>query len=601
MNTPLIHQLKKAGSAICRLPGDKQLWGVFCNPDKILTTNLLSEIPYIFNKLEKFLSQGGFAAGFVSYEAAPAFEPAISTLDSDDFPLVYFCLYPEAPEVIDLTQQYSVYSELEFSPDIDFAEYNRVFKRIKQDIIDGNTYQVNYTCRLKSGTLTEPELFFFWLFQHHPMPYSAYFNTGNFQILSLSPELFLQKTGTRIISIPMKGTAHRKLSAEDDSDTAKELGIDVKNIAENLMIVDMVRNDFGRICFPGSIYVNPIFKVETYQTVHQMVSVVHGELAQGKGIMDVFRATFPPASITGAPKISAVEIIKREETSPRKIYTGTIGCFTADGDYCLNVAIRTLISGSNGTELGVGSGIVVDSNVESEWQEILVKSRFVNFLLPDFKIIETMLWRRESGFEFLKEHLDRASVSMKYFGWKYKSNEVNKVINIIEQQLIETASDFFRVRLILDCKCVVSFQIFPLVHYGWNGSGVRLMISSYRVNSQDLFLYHKTNKRDFYDSQYQECISAGFDEVIFFNESGTLTEGAISNIFIKYNGAWLTSPVAAGLLPGIWRNKMLKELGAVETSILIEQLRLADEIIIGNSVRGGAVVTNIDFSRINPS
>jgi para-aminobenzoate synthetase/4-amino-4-deoxychorismate lyase len=262
------------------------------------------------------------------------------------------------------------------------------------------------------------------------------------------------------------------------------------------------------------------------------------------------------------------------------------------------VAIRTLISGGNGTELGVGSGIVVDSDAESEWQEILVKSRFANFSLPDFMLIETMLWERESGFKFLKEHLGRAAISMGYFGWEFNSYEVNRVINTLEQQLIESASDLFRVRLLFDCKCTVSFQLSPLDSYGWNGSGVRLMISACRVNSNDLFLYHKTNKRDFYDSQYQECISAGFDEVIFFNESGTLTEGAISNIFIKYKGVWLTSPVDAGLLPGIWRNEMLKELGAEETSVSIEQLRLANEIIVGNSVRGGAVVTYIDFSGI---
>jgi para-aminobenzoate synthetase/4-amino-4-deoxychorismate lyase len=588
----LLEKLKSPGAAICRMPGDVPRWGLFCSPVKILTATAISNLSADIAAMTAFIAGGGYAVCSVSYEAASAFDNAFPAMAAAGFPYGVFALYTNPPEIIDLnvlSQTAGPACRMNFTPDIDFTEYSSAFARIQRNILDGDVYQVNYTCRLNAAAVPEPEQFFLWLCRQHPVPYAAYFNLGEYQILSLSPELFLHKHGLTLESMPMKGTAPRKLSAAEDTAAAANLARDTKNIAENLMIVDMVRNDFGRICRSGTIVVNPIFKVDTYQTVHQMISRVQGELPHDTGIMAVLHATFPPASITGAPKISAVKIIAREEQQPRKIYTGTLGCFTPNGDYCLNVAIRTIINSKNGAELGVGSGLVADSRNESEWREILLKSNFVNFMLPQFQVLETMLWQRGAGVKFRSEHLERATASMHYFGWNINHNLIQSKLNEMEQQLNSGVPDLVRIRLLFEPNDI-SYQLFPLNNLGWNPAGVKIIVSTQPTDDSDVFLYHKTSHRQFYDHQYQQAAAAGFDEVIFFNKSGMLTEGSISNIFVNIDGEWLTPPVSAGLLPGIWRRQMLAELNAAEKNITAEQLRRADAVIIGNSVRSSASV-----------
>jgi para-aminobenzoate synthetase/4-amino-4-deoxychorismate lyase len=388
----------------------------------------------------------------------------------------------------------------------------------------------------------------------------------------------------------MKGTASRHPDAASDKAVAEWLAEDPKNRAENLMIVDMVRNDFGRFCIPGSIRVDPLFQVDSYHTVHQMISTVYGEACDGKSLHDILQATFPPASITGAPKISAVNIISREEQSPRKVYTGAMGCFMPGGDFCLNVAIRTLICHADRTELGIGSGIVYDSKAESEWQEALLKSHFINYSIPDFVVLETMLWEKRGGIKYLSAHLVRAESTQLYFGRQWNQAAVDS-----ELSLVNEPSEQARLRLLIASDGSAKVEIHPVTACGWGKDQLKVLVASEIVDSSDVFLYHKTTNRDFYNRHFHDARENGFDEVIFFNERNELTEGAISNIFLRHGNLWSTPLLTCGLLPGIWRDKMMHELNAVEKVLYSRDLKNADEIILGNSVRGKGLAGEIVY------
>lgn len=586
----ILKLLRQPGTALCRLPGEIPEYGIFSNPVKILTASCADEVVPLLAELEDALTAGYFAAGFIAYEAAPAFDHAFKMLLSD-FPAACVAVYTEA------SQRFFVFPDnegepcfLDFEPEISHDIYCGVLERIAQDIVEGNIYQANFTFRNYAPAAADPERLFLDLVKRHPVPYPAFFNAGEFKILSISPELFLDKSGRRIKSSPMKGTAKRYPGATADKAAAEWLAADPKNMAENLMIVDMVRNDFGRFCIPDSIRVEPLFRVDTYHTVHQMISTVYGEACDGKSLHDILQATFPPASITGAPKISAVNIISREEQSPRKVYTGAMGCFMPDGDFCLNVAIRTLICSAGSTELGTGSGIVYDSKAESEWQEALLKSHFINYSIPDFMVLETMLREKCGGIKYLFEHLARAESTQRYFGRQWNRSAVDNVLATVNVQAGRA-----RLRLLISPDGSASAEVHPATAAGWDKTSLRVLVAKERVDSSDVFLYHKTTKRDFYNRHFHDARENGFDEVIFFNELGELTEGAISNIFLRQGGQWFTPLLACGLLAGIWREKMLQELNAVEKVLHHEDLKNADEIILGNSVRGKCIVGEIVY------
>ena len=586
----ILKLLRENGTALCRLPGDIPEFGIFSNPVKILTANSAAEVVPLLAELEEALTAGYFAAGFIAYEAAPAFDCAFNTFTTKDFPAACVAVYNEAP------QRFSVFPDsgdnlsLDFEPETGHDKYCAALERIARDIVEGNIYQANFTFRNSAPAVAEPEKLFLSLVKRHPVPYPAFFNAGEFKILSLSPELFLEKSGRQVKSSPMKGTARRHPDAASDKAVAEWLAADPKNTAENLMIVDMVRNDFGRFCVPGSIRVDPLFRVDTYHTVHQMISTVHCETDTKKNLYDILQATFPPASITGAPKISAVNIISREEQSPRKVYTGAMGCFMPGGDFCLNVAIRTLICSAVRTELGIGSGIVYDSRAESEWQEALLKSHFINYSIPDFMVLETMLWEKRSGIKYLHEHLDRAESTQRYFGRHWNQAAVDSALAAVNEQFEEA-----RLRLLIAPDGSAVVEIHPLTAAGWGKVQLKVLVSGENVDSRDVFLYHKTTNRDFYNRHFHNAYENGFDEVIFFNERNELTEGAISNIFLRHESQWSTPSLTCGLLPGIWREKMMHELNAVEKLLYSGDLKNADEIILGNSVRGKGIAGEIVY------
>ncbi|MDD5598997.1 MAG: chorismate-binding protein [Victivallaceae bacterium] len=574
----------KSGSVICRLPGSEQ-WGVFTEPAKVICRASDAEINPALAELEKELKKGNYAAGFISYETGAAFDKAFPKNSGSGFPLLWFGIYSSPPAVFKPPEEEIFAAPPELQAETSETEYHQAVDEILADIKAGNLYQVNFTFRLRGGKTADPWHLFQTLFVRHPAPYAAFINTGDFQIVSLSPEMFLERKGDRLFNSPMKGTIKRDCDPAADKRNAGFLKTDPKNTAENLMIVDMVRNDLGRVCLPDSIFVDPLFHVDSYPTLHQMISTVHGEVAPGTAFSDIVRATFPAASITGAPKVAAMHKIQKLEKSPRKIYTGSIGCIYPNRDFCMNVAIRTLICHENSTELGVGGGIVYDSAGNAELDEALLKSRFVHAAEPDFRILETMLFE-DGRISDLDAHLKRMQKSAEFFNFRFDKKAAGKFVFKQIAGLATGAPGRSRIRLLLDFTGKLELQAFPLEKTGWNREPAKVKISEERVSSADIFLRHKTTRRDFYDEHFKKAVAEGYDEVIFTNERGEICEGAISNIFVQAeNGAWYTPPLTCGLLPGIWRAKMLEELNAEEKVLYLDDLKQAKKIIIGNSVR----------------
>ena len=579
----ILEQLNRPGTIICKLP-DSNEFGLFCNPGKIIQVENPSNILNAIKQIQIAVENDKIIAGFISYEAAVVFDSAFKCKKLKDFPYLFFGIYNSFIKIKDLPEdKYSLPAKF-FKPDISETEYNQKINEILEHIKNGDIYQANFTIRLFGKAIDSPEKLFLSLVNSHPVPYAAFINMGKTKIVSISPELFIEQNDNSIVSLPMKGTAKRKPIFQQDLDQAKELSKSKKDQAENVMIVDMVRNDFGRVCQPGSIYVDPLFHVDTYKTLHQMISKVHGKIEKNTNFEKILKATFPASSITGAPKIRAMKIINDLENLPRKVYTGTIGCILPNKKICFNVAIRTLICDADKTELSVGSGIVADSNQQSEWKECLLKSNFASHQNIKFNIIETILYKQIDGF-IVNAHMTRAKQSTAYFHRKWSDDNWNNAVLDAVKQLEEANCELARVRFEIT-ENDIYISITELQNEGWGDKNIKVLISKDKVNSKNVFLYHKTTKREFYNKAFKDATDKGYDEVIFTNENDFITEGCISNVFVLSEGHWKTPRLSCGLLPGIWRDKMVKELNAHETDITLPELQNAEKVMLCNSVRG---------------
>ena len=402
-------------------------WLDFSRPHQVIVTARVDEVVDCLREIERLVvNRGWAAAGFLAYEAAPAFDAALRVRSGSTFPLLWFGLYPP-PGIVDLQEPAPAPSDLAWYPTVDQAEYRDAFERVQRYIAAGDTYQVNYTYRLRAPFSGDAWSLFTDLATAHGPQYGGFIQTPDWAILSLSPELFFQLRGEEIDSIPMKGTIGRALTVADDLQQGERLQISGKDRAENVMIVDMVRNDLSRIARPGSVQVANLFSVQRYPTLWQMVSTVSART--GASLADIFSALFPAASITGAPKARTMAIIHELEREPRQIYTGTIGFLLPDRRAQFNVAIRTLlVDRKNQTaEYGIGGGITADSAASAEWEETRLKSLICRTRLPDFSLLETLLWTPEEGYAYLTEHLHRLNGSADYFSYpaRWKWSECN--------------------------------------------------------------------------------------------------------------------------------------------------------------------------------
>jgi len=478
---------------------------------------------------------------------------------------------------------------------VDEARFTEAIDRIRDYIAAGDTYQVNYTWRLRFDAFGSLLALYTRLRARQPVPYGALVTLpGGGAVLSFSPELFVRHEAGMLVARPMKGTAPASGDADVDAARAQALAQDAKNRAENLMIVDLLRNDLGRVAQTGSVEAPALFEVQRYGAVLQMTSTVQARLRLDAGLEEIFAALYPCGSITGAPKRRTMEIIHELEPDARGIYTGAIGWFDpappgrAFGDFCLSVPIRTLalgpsIDGVRRGELGVGAGIVYDSDAPSEYAECQLKARFLTGLHNEFTIFETIRASREHGCRHLEQHLDRMEASCAYFGFAFDRGAAH--VALLEASLALPSDALHRLRLAVshDGALTLNFGELAPLH-----EPVTLLLAQEPTHSGDVFLRHKTSIRGRYDAAWKAAEAQGAFDMLFFNERGELTEGGRSSVFLRFGEEWLTPPLSAGVLPGVMRGVLLAAPAwhareAVITRAMLEQ---ADDIVVCNALRG---------------
>ncbi|WP_303786021.1 aminodeoxychorismate synthase component I [Azovibrio restrictus] len=476
---------------------------------------------------------------------------------------------------------------------LDEAAYQAAVARIQAYIRAGDCYQVNFTFPLHFQAYGRPLDLYRRLRQSQPVRYGGFVQSASGTLISLSPELFLTRQGQRLLTRPMKGTAARAEAAAADAQAAADLANSAKNRAENLMIVDLLRNDLGRLALPGSVQVSQLFQVESYPTVHQMVSQVEARVADPDDFR-LLEALFPCGSITGAPKVRAMQIIHELEAGPRGLYTGALGWRSPEGELRLNVAIRTLeLDAAGRGRMGLGSGIVADSVAADEWRECLLKGRFLTALDPGLELIETLRLEVAAGrpcFPRLEGHCRRMAESATWLGFPW-SRETT--LATLEAQAEGLGDGVYRLRLTLNKAGVLDVRCVPLTP---EPEGERLLLLADAViQSRDPLRRHKTTSRSLYDQALARVAERPevFD-VLFLNEQGRVAEGARSNVFARIDGEWLTPPLASGALPGVFRAEMLAAGLAREADLNLADLRRAEEIRCGNALRGWVPVTLVE-------
>ncbi len=568
------------------------------NPVAIVRADNIFEVPAVLAELERFMARGLTAAGFFSYELGYALEPSLHSLMPEDrqVPLLWFALYPSKSE--QNGAQLASFFERRVAgfkgtdvrnlrPSIDKETYLNRFRQVKQLIADGDIYQVNLAFKLLFEYEGDPFALYAKLRACQPVPYGAFLQAEDFSVLSVSPELFFEVKGRQIFSRPMKGTIRRGLTQREDEALYRELHNDPKNRAENLMIVDLMRNDFARICELGRVEVSDLYRVNPFPTLFQMTSGVQGRLRDDVQLDDLIKALLPAGSITGAPKIRAQQVIRQLEEGARGLYCGAIGILRqnpVNGELSalFNVAIRTLTLFPDGRgEAGIGSGIVQDSDGEAEYEECLLKAKF--FSRPNFQLIETMRLDADGRYYLLQRHLDRLMRSCRALDFLCPLEELKRALKKRARAL---EGGCYRVRLLLDTGG--RFEIAATKIDKLDADQViRFLVSSRRVSSSDTLLAHKTTRRELFDEEWASANTEyGTGEVLFLNERGELTEGARSNLFIEQDdGALLTPPLSCGLLPGTLREQLMSEGRVVERVLRLEDLSDAT-IYFGNSVRG---------------
>ncbi|ABB33225.1 para-aminobenzoate synthase, subunit I [Geobacter metallireducens RCH3] len=549
-----------------------------------ITARTPEEVIPALKRVEEAAAQGLHAAGFVSYEAAAGLGTGLATHSPGPLPLVWFGVFenrlgiaPRLPSAAECGVACGTSGwETTLSPEA----YQGAVERTKEYIAAGDTYQVNFTFSQRFAFTGNPAAYFGDLCRAQNAPFCAHLDTGRFQILSASPELFFELRHGVLTCRPMKGTATRGRWRSEDEQIKARLAESEKERAENLMITDLLRNDLGMVAKTGSVQVDGLFAVETLETVHQMTSTITARQREGVDLPELFRALFPCGSVTGAPKKRSMEIIRELEDSPRGVYTGCIGHVSPGGEMTFSVAIRTVVvdTETGRGELGIGSGVTIGSQAEDEYQECLAKARFARERMPDFQLVETMLHEEDKGCFLLDRHLARLFRSAAYFGFTVRLGTITMVL----AHRTGSLEGKHKVRLLLNRRGAFTIETEPLPPT----EGVETMITCFAseaVESADPFLYHKTTHRPLYmreRERHPDC-----DDVIFVNERGEVTEATTANVVARIGGTLVTPPLPCGLLPGTFREEILA-LGQVRERVITrEELEGAEDIYLVNSVR----------------
>ncbi len=580
---------------------------LFTAPVRICIAREPAQIPAIFREIEAALQSGRHAAGFFSYECGGCFEPKAVTRANPEGPLAWIGIYNhcyvfnhETGNFIDSDPPgLESFHRVSTGPDpaIEIAaEFSRAEDRYTQSIAAihnwiraGDVYQLNFTAPWRVAANTTAAQLYAHLRARQPAQYGAFVHyESNRRILSFSPELFFRvdndRGARRIVTRPMKGTAPRGRTTAEDRERAEWLRADPKNRSENVMIVDLLRNDLGRIARFGTVQTEELFSVERYPTLWQMTSTIAAELRSDVDHQAIFRALFPCGSVTGAPKVRAMQLISELEDHPRGVYTGAIGYFSPE-QTIFNVAIRTLSLHGNAGTMSAGSGIVIDSSPADEYRECLLKARFLTQPDPsprEFSLIETMLW--DGAYPLLDLHLDRLTDSASYFDFLCDREQIHRALEDRARAFTDRAPRKIRLLLDRNGNPVLSAELLPAVNADRIG---RVGIAAERTDPADIFLFHKTTHRPLYAAAFQQAARDGFDDILFFNHRGDLTEGAISNVFIEKDARLFTPPIRCGVLPGVHRRHLLETRMDIEERVLREDdLRRADAVYLSNAVRG---------------
>jgi len=563
-------------------PGGPRI--LYRDPAGVIAAIRPEEVAPALERVRAALAEGKHAAGWMAYEAGHGLEPRLASLarGSEGLPLLWFGLFAEA-EMIDEAALEAMLGDPAGAwvglprPGISRADYGQAHARVADYIAAGDIYQANLSFRADVAVQGSPLGVYARLRRNARAGWGGIVHDGRNWLLSLSPELFFKSDGAHVEARPMKGTAPRAADSAEDAALAQALAADPKQRAENLMIVDLIRNDLSRVATPGSVVTPLLFAVEHYPTVHQMVSSVEADLAPGCDAIDLVRATFPCGSVTGAPKMRAMEVIAEVEPDARGPYTGAIGAFAPDGGAAFNVAIRTLVlqEGRDDARIGLGSAVVADSTVEGEWQECLAKGAFLTMDQPRFDLFETMRFEPDEGIVRLDQHIARLGASAQTFGFAFDRHEIRNEMHAATFRLIAPS----RVKLMLGMSGAVSIEVTPLPPTPPQPFPVRIV--PLPVDPQDFRLAHKTTDRAFYSAARA---GAGMFEVIFARSDGLLTEGSFTNLFVPRDGTLVTPPLALGLLPGIQRALLLESGEAVEGEVRAADL--TGEFFLANDLRG---------------
>lgn len=555
---------------------DEILPMTFRNPHKVIAAHTIEEVLPCLQLVQDAVNNGYYAAGYLSYESAAAFDSSLKVKKGNTMPLLWFGLFSK-PEHVTLSSK-GPYSLSKWQPSVGMGEYHARISDIKKWIESGDTYQVNYTIRLSSKFQGDDIAFFERLKRAQASNYCAYIDIGRHSILSASPELFFHLKGDMITTRPMKGTTKRGHSFAEDKANADWLFHSEKNRAENVMIVDLLRNDLGTIAELGSVHVPKLFEIEQYPTVYQMTSTVTGKVSADIQLIDIFKALFPCGSITGAPKIRTMEIIKDIETTPREVYCGAIGFITPYKEAVFNVPIRTIvIDKQTGKAIyGVGGGITWDSSVEDEYNEIIEKAKILEKDLPKFQLLESFLLDKGQYF-LLEEHLNRLQNSAQYFGFRCKLEDVKQTLHEFAEQ---NNNKRLKVRFLLEKSGEIIIDSMPIIEMK---TPLKVALADEAVAKNNPFLYHKTTNRDVY-TKFQKKSDEVFD-VLLWNEAQELTEFTNGNVVLEIDGMLWTPSVSSGLLAGTFRETLIKNGEIREKTLTITDLKKCTKLWFINSVR----------------
>ncbi|MEX1276489.1 MAG: aminodeoxychorismate synthase component I [Bacteroidota bacterium] len=581
---------------------------IFLEPTQIIQAHTLDEVGTCLEAVDEALKRGYHAAGYLAYEAGYAFERAVRFETRLPNPLLWFGLYAK-PVCIDivarrvesglsLLKSVSLSSRrqaptdlpaFKLSPSATEKDYREAFRTIQSFIAKGDTYQVNHTFKVRFPVKQDAATLYDRLRGSQRVAYSAWINAGDARILSFSPEMFFRMEGSKIFLKPMKGTSPRGRTTEEDRKLRQALLQSEKDKAENLMIVDLLRNDVGRVAKSGSVSVPKFFEIERYQTVFQATSTIKAILRKGVGVPELIRSLFPSGSVTGAPKIRTMQIIRELEREPRGVYTGSIGFFSPEGKARFNVAIRTAVLDRKHKqgEMGIGSGITADSTMEGEYEECLLKAKFLNGSPREFRLFETLKWTKSHEWFLLPLHLRRLQDSASYFDFKFERSAILSEMKKLERELRRAAKrkEAMRVKLLLGRSGKVEFEYAPLSDLP---ALPRIGIAEGRTDSRDVSYFHKTTLRPLYDAELSKGVKRGLFDVLFLNERGELTEGARSNVILRRGNQYATPPISCGVLKGTYRTFLMnnKTFLLAERILKLDDLLRADDVFLCNALRG---------------